>query len=245
MISVKNIFFSSEQHKIIDNFSIDFEENQLIGILSDDSEMVQYLLRIIGGIIPPDKGSVTINNVDIFKGKPDEIRKLRQHSSFVFQSGGLLSNLTILENLMLPLDYFYPYKNRIEKYEKIFSFFIEFDLDERILNERPAALSSTVRKVLLFIRAYLIDPELTIYDRPFDYLNMKYKDLFMNRIINHKNLNTTTQIFYNSNDKSLYDVANICYVISKGALIKKGKWIELLNDDSISVKNIVKNILGT
>lgn len=244
MISLKNICFNSRQNKIIDNLSIDFEINQLIGILSDDVEMLQHLFRILGGIIPPDEGNVIINNVDIFNGTPEDIRNLRKHLSFVFQSGGLISNLTILENLMLPLDYFYSDQSRVEKYEKIFFSFIEFDLDEKILNERPAALSSSIKKLLLFIRAYLIEPNSIMYDRPFDYLNMRHKDFIFKKITNIQALKSTSQIFYNTMDKSLYDTANICYVITKDSVITKGKWTELIMDNSVSVRNVIKNILG-
>jgi len=83
-----------------------------------------------------------------------------------------------------------------------------------------------------------------MYDRPFDYLNMRHKDFIFKKITNIQALKSTSQIFYNTIDKSLYDTANICYVITKDAVIKTGIWTELIMDNSVSVRNVIKNILG-
>ncbi len=244
MISLKNINLSSADTKVIENLSIDFEDNQLIGILIDDYELLQYIFRIISGIIPPDDGDVYLNGVDIFNAPPKDIRNLRKQVSYVFHSGGLISNLSILENLVLPLDYFYPDLGKIKKYERIFSLMVEFGLEEKMLNERPAALTSGQKKLMLFVRSFLTEPSIIIYNNPFDFLNMRQKEFIEKKILSYQNEKSVTQIFYNPIDKSLYDSSNICYVIIDAETIIKGNWKVLLKEESPIIKNIIRNIAG-
>lgn len=244
MISARNISFTLGEYKIIDNFSINIEGNQLVGILSDDVEFTHHLLRILGGIIPPDEGNIFIDNIDIHNSRGNEIQNLRKHLSFVFHSGGLISNLTILENLNLPFDFYYSRESHTEKYEKIFSLFFEFGLDKKILNERPAVLPQQINKILLFIRAFLINPNLIIYDRPFDYLNIKHKKLIIKKVAKYNESNAVSQIFFNTMDRTMYDLAKICYVVSKNSVLSVGRWEEIIKDNSISVKNVIQNYIG-
>ncbi|MBM4175939.1 MAG: ATP-binding cassette domain-containing protein [Ignavibacteria bacterium] len=244
MINLKNINLSSIDHKIIENLSIEFESKQLIGILSDDYEFIQYMFRMISGIIPPDDGGVYLNNVDIFNAPTNEIRNLRKQISYVFHSGGLISNLSLLENFILPLDYFYPDLSKVKKYEKIFSLMVEFGLEEKILNERPAVLTSSQKKLVLFVRAFLIEPSVIIYNNPFDFLNIRQKEFIEQKILSYQKEKSVTQIFYNPIDKSLYDSANICYVISDDKSIIQGSWKILIKEESPAIRNIIRNIAG-
>jgi ABC-type multidrug transport system ATPase subunit len=101
---------------------------------------------------------------------PDSIASV----CFFFNTGILLSNLSLIENISLPYRYhakadtWTEYENRITSWVKFF----HLDLD---LTQRPAGINLTMQKIISYIRNLIIQPTIYIFDAPLFQLNYPYQ----------------------------------------------------------------------
>ncbi len=241
MIQVNNLTHTLDSDLILNNFSYKFITGQLTGILSPIEEHVPELLKIICGITEPQKGSVFIEGVDIFNGAAELIKATRKKVSFVFNRGGLLSNLSILENLLLPLDYHFPEETRDSKLEKIKFLFDHFELKLGLLSERPAKLHGQLIKLMLLIRAFLPNPTIILYDNPLADLEFSFKKKIIHHIaeLQQKQI---TQIFVSTSDV-LFEISDCNLVIKSGNLVEFGTWDTLIMSNLSITKSIIREYL--
>ena len=121
MLNIKNISKSYLGEKnnltlsVLKNISLDIKEGQIVSILGESGIGKSTLLNIIGGLIRPDNGFISINNEEI--KYDDNNSKLRISTfGYIFQSHCLLNEFTILENLILPqIIANKEYQNSLEK----------------------------------------------------------------------------------------------------------------------------------
>jgi ABC-type lipoprotein export system ATPase subunit len=128
-----------------------------------------FLLKVIGGILPPGTGDcrceIFFKGKDIYESSELEIEEIKKKISFVFCEGTMISNLSVKENLLLPIGYHCPGFDRNTVMEKIKKGFDFFEIPD-VLEKRPAEISYYVKKKLAFIRASLQEPELLLADKP-------------------------------------------------------------------------------
>lgn len=241
MIDVRNLTFSIDNENILSGVSVQFAPGSLTGILAPVEDRIAYLLKIICGITEPDTGEVVIDGINIQNALPDKLLEIRRNISFVFNRGGLLSNLSIRENLLLPMDYLMPQLSKAAKLEKIHNLFEHFGLSETILNERPARLHPQFLKMILLIRAFLTEPRIILYDNPLGDLEISFrKKIFAHIATLHQE--GVTQLFVSTSD-ILFEMADTNLVFSAGEIIESGAWDDLLISTHPITKKIIKEYL--
>lgn len=109
MIELKNItkIFSKADSQNILYKNMDFEVKswEFIAIVGRSGSWKSTILNLISGLLSPDGGQIIIDTQDITKLSQDEITKFRgKNMSFIFQQFHLIPNLTVAENITLPLE---------------------------------------------------------------------------------------------------------------------------------------------
>lgn len=109
MIELKNItkIFSKadSQNILYKNMDFEVKSGEFIAIVGRSGSWKSTILNLISGLLGPDEGSISIDNQDITKLFQDEITKFRgKNMSFIFQQFHLIPNLTVEENITLPLE---------------------------------------------------------------------------------------------------------------------------------------------
>jgi ABC-type transporter Mla maintaining outer membrane lipid asymmetry ATPase subunit MlaF len=241
MIEVSNLSFSIDNESILAGVSVQFAQGSLTGILAAVEDRIAYLLKIICGITEPDAGKVIVDGTDLLNASAEKLLEIRRNISFVFDRGGLLSNLSIRENLLLPMDYLMPELNKTTKLEKIHHLFAHFGLPEGILKERPARLHPQFLKMILLIRAFLTEPRIILYDNPLGDLEISFrKKIFAHIATLHGE--GVTQLFVSTSD-ILFEMADVNLVFSAGKIIESGPWDDLLINPHPVTKKIIKEYL--
>ena len=69
MIKVNNIFKSFKEEDVLKNVTFDFEKGAIVGFLGPNGAGKSTLIKILTGVISPDKGTIYINNNDITENK--------------------------------------------------------------------------------------------------------------------------------------------------------------------------------
>lgn len=165
IISIKDVYYSFEKIEIIKGISLDIIKGESLVIFGQSGSGKSTLLKLCAGICSPTKGQVFINGVDIYKLKRK--KKLEMMSSkigFVFQDGGLISNINIYDNLSLTLKYHNMYSEKeissmVQEKLKVFGL-------EEIGSQFPASLSPGQRKLASLARGTINQAEILFLDEP-------------------------------------------------------------------------------
>jgi len=148
-------------HLVLDSISAEFQEGECVALLGRSGSGKSTVLNLISGIDKPDNGSIMIQGKDI-TGLSEVDRTLfrRSHIGFIYQFFNLIPTLTVLENIMLPLEL---NKQRNEPLAR--SLLDEVGLLER-RDEYPDRLSGGEQQRVAIIRALVHDPLIVLADEP-------------------------------------------------------------------------------
>ena len=156
---------------VLDKVSLDIKKGEFVSLMGESGSGKSTLLYIIGGLDKPTEGSVIIDDKDINTLKEKEIAKFRrQDIGFVFQFYNLVQNLTVEENIMLPVvmdgKKEKDYKDRLDKILKIVG--LE---DKR--KSLPNQLSGGQQQRVSIARAVILNPKVILADEPIGNLDSK------------------------------------------------------------------------
>ena len=159
------------QVKVLQDLSFEIEEGEFVSLMGASGSGKSTLLYLIGGLDKPTDGKVYINDKDINKLKEKEMAKLRRKDiGFVFQFYNLVQNLTVEENIMLPVvmdgKKEKDYKDRLEKILKIIGL-------ENKRKNLPNELSGGQQQRVSIARAIILSPKLLLADEPIGNLDSK------------------------------------------------------------------------
>ena len=124
IVKVKGLMkkFGSKENlnNVLDNISFEIEKGEFVSLMGESGSGKSTLLYLIGGLDKPTNGEVLIDGKDINKMKEKQLAELRRKDiGFVFQFYNLVQNLTVEENIMLPVimdgKKEKDYKDRLEK----------------------------------------------------------------------------------------------------------------------------------
>jgi putative ABC transport system ATP-binding protein len=141
-----------------------FRRGELLVLLGKSGSGKSTLLNLVGGIDQPSSGSIWVGEQDL-TSMDEHARTLyrRQHVGFIFQFFNLLPTLTVIENILLPLEL----NNRADRKGKRYAFELleQVGLADRA-NSYPDKLSGGEQQRIAIARALVHDPLLILADEP-------------------------------------------------------------------------------
>lgn len=175
IIEVKNICKSfgckENRTKVLDNLSLTVEKGEFLSLMGASGSGKSTLLYLIGGLDTPESGEILLNGRDIAKLRDKELSKLRREGmGFVFQFFNLVQNLTVEDNILLPLvmDGKDPKKYR----ERLDSILKTAGLSDK-RRSYPSQLSGGQQQRCAIARAVIYEPQILLADEPTGNLDSK------------------------------------------------------------------------
>jgi putative ABC transport system ATP-binding protein len=161
----KSFPLASGTFQALKNVSLHIQKGQLVAITGKSGSGKSTLLNIIAGIDKPTQGSVSINGVQVEKLSESALATWRgKNIGVVFQFFQLLPTLTILENVMLPMDFCSSYPKR-ERREHALALLERVGIREQA-DKLPSTLSGGQQQRAAIARALANDPPVIIADEP-------------------------------------------------------------------------------
>jgi lipoprotein-releasing system ATP-binding protein len=149
---------------VLKGLDLTLERGEMVAIVGASGVGKSTLLHVLGGLDPPDEGSVRINDVDLRELSDDALVAFRnQHVGFVFQFHHLLPEFTAAENAEMPLRI--ARKKAAECRARAASLLTRVGLAER-LDHRPGMLSGGEQQRVAIARALVMRPTLLLADEP-------------------------------------------------------------------------------
>lgn len=195
------------------SFSLSTGESLII-ITSRPEESLQ-LCRLMIGNVALSSGSISLFNSDISAQTIIDQLQVRQKIAFILPSGGLISNLKMWENIMLPL--FYHTGEVSETQEKLAEEMLDFFGYKENVMVLPAKLSLYEKRMTAFIRAVVQKPEMIIYADCFEGISESHgkKLLTAAQELSNKNRQISSLYISSSSDFAEMHTNIPCHYIHK------------------------------
>lgn len=167
----KSFGTKENENVVLNNISLEIEKGEFVSLMGESGSGKSTLLYLIGGLDNPTSGKVYINDKDISILKEKEMAELRRKGiGFVFQFYNLVQNLSVEENIMLPVvmdgKKEKDYKDRLDKILNI----IGLEDKRKAL---PNQLSGGQQQRVSIARAIILSPEVILADEPIGNLDSK------------------------------------------------------------------------
>lgn len=164
MIEVKNITKSFEGRPVLKNISTVFEDGKTNLIIGRSGSGKTVMIKNIIGLMRPDSGQILYDGRDLTLMNKEDLKILRKEMGMLFQGSALFDSMTVLENVMFPLDMFSKASTKERQMRA------EFCLDRVNLSEAghlyPSEISGGMMKRAAIARAIALNPKYLFCDEP-------------------------------------------------------------------------------
>lgn len=165
VISIKGLYKSFEDNDVLQGIDFELHKGENVIVLGRSGSGKSVLIKIIAGLMKPDKGVVSVLGKEVRKLNKKELIELRLKLGFLFQHSALYDSMTVRENLEFPL------KRNVRNIS-------QGKIDEAVddvldavgladtADQLPAELSGGQQKRIAIARTIIMKPEIILYDEP-------------------------------------------------------------------------------
>ena len=204
MIEIKNLHKSFDDKEVLHDINITFEDGKTNLIIGQSGSGKTVLMSNIVGLLEPTKGEILYDGRDFVTMSKKEKVLMRREMGMIFQSAALFDSMSVLENVMFPLDMFSTMTLRERKHRAM-------ECLERVNlmgaeNKSPGEISGGMQKRVAIARAIVLNPRYLFCDEPNSGLDPKTslvidellhgltKEFNMTTIINTHDMNSVMGI---------------------------------------------------
>lgn len=164
MIQVKSLYKSFEDKDVLLDINATFNQGKTNLIIGQSGSGKTVFIKCLVGLLKPTKGQILYDNRDFLSMSKNEKKLLRREMGMIFQSAALFDSLSVLENVMFPLDMFSSdtLRDRTRR--------AQFCLDRvNLLDAQkkfPGEISGGMQKRVAIARAIALNPKYLFCDEP-------------------------------------------------------------------------------
>ena len=225
LVSVRNLTFSRGSKKIFDDISLDFQRGKITAIMGPSGTGKTTLLKLIGGQLFPERGSIFVDGQNVHQLRRSDLYDLRKRLGMLFQSGALLTDMTVFDNVAFPL------REHTHLPESMIRTLVLMKLQAVGLRGArdlmPNELSGGMSRRVALARAIALDPMMILYDEPFTGQDPISMGALVHLI---KSLNTIlglTSIIVSHDVHETSVIADYIYVMCGGRIAEQGTFTAL------------------
>ncbi len=216
---VKRFSNAAGEFTVLKGVDLAIKRGEFVSIVGKSGSGKSTLLNMVTGIDHPSDGQVVVNGTDIYTGMTESQRSnwRGRNLGIVFQFFQLLPMLTLLENVMLPMDYvdMYDFDERPARAMEL----LKLVGLEKFANKLPILVSTGQQQLAAIARAMACDPPLLIADEPTGNLDTRSADTIIRLFEHFVSLGKT--IVMVTHDPSLTSRTHRNIIISDGELINE------------------------
>ena len=190
MIKVRNLKLKYPHSRdfVFDGVSFDINQGDFVVLSGSSGAGKSSLLNLLHLNLPSASGSVDIFNHDISKISRLTKSRMRQQMGFIFQGFNLLNDLTVFDNVALPLRIAKKSEKEIEK--TVIELLAWIDLSDK-KDELPVSLSGGEQQKVAIARAIINKPRLILADEPTGSIDIQTGDKILKLLKEMNRLGTT------------------------------------------------------
>ena len=206
--------------KALSHLELKVFEGEFIAIMGPSGSGKSTAMHLVGSLDVPTRGTVYLNGENIAELSESDLAQIRGRKiGFIFQSFNLINNLTVKENVMLPMMFQgTSFEEREEKAEELLSL---VELSDR-MDHYPGEISGGQMQRVAIARSLANDPEVILADEPTGNLDTKTGKIVM-EFLEKLNKEGKTIIMVTHDSDLAEKYAEVIYWLRDGALEKVTK----------------------
>ncbi|WP_375751481.1 phospholipid ABC transporter ATP-binding protein MlaF [Vibrio sp. HN007] len=238
LVTINNLSFYRGDRAIFNDVSLKVPKGKVTAIMGPSGIGKTTLLRLIGGQIPPEKGEIWFDGLNIPTLKRSKLYIARKKMSMLFQSGALFTDINVFDNVAFPL------REHTELPEEIIRTMVLLKLEavglrgaEKLM---PSELSGGMARRAALARAIALDPEMIMYDEPFVGQDPITMGVLVELIRNLNQALGLTSIVVSHDVPEVMSIADLVYLLADGRIIATGTPQELRDNPDPMVQQFLQ-----
>ena len=210
----------------VDHVNLTIPDGLLIGLLGPSGCGKSTVLNLLSGLLSPNEGRIFFGQEDVTDLPPE-----KRGVGLVFQSYALYPHLTVLQNILFPLQNLRG-KDKLTKEqmrEKALEVAKLVQIDT-LLDRKPAALSGGQQQRVAIARALVKMPRLLLLDEPLSNLDARLRLQTREELRRIQNETNITTIFVTHDQEEAMSISDLIVVMKDGAIHQVGKPQEVYDD---------------
>lgn len=181
---------------VLQDLNLSIEQGEFVAIVGFSGTGKTTLINLLAGLLRPDTGVMTLNDLEIVSPGPDR--------GVVFQNYSLLPWLTVFENILLAVDQVNPNWSALKKQTYVEQCIETVNLTAA-RDKRPKELSGGMRQRVSLARALAIEPQILLLDEPLSALDALTRATLQDEITRlHQQTRKTVVLITNDPDEGIY-----------------------------------------
>lgn len=240
LLEVSHLVGGYDGTAVIKDCTMEVQPGEIVVIMGGSGSGKSTFLRHLIGLKEPMSGDISLFGNSLYRSDYFDRLKMLRNIGVAFQSGALLSSLTVAENVALPL------REHSDLDTETVDFIVNMKLDFVGLLDKghllPSELSGGMLKRAAVARAIALDPRLTVMDEPSAGLDPVVAAALDDLIIKLKESLGMSVIVVTHELESAFKIADKIVVLDRGHIIFTGTVDEIKASDNTRIQNLIHRI---
>lgn len=238
LVDIQNMTFKREDRVIYDDISLSIPKGKVTAIMGPSGIGKTTLLRLIGGQLKPNEGSIFFDGKNIPALSRADLYEERKRMSMLFQSGALFTDMNVYDNIAFPI------REHTKLSEDVIEKIVLLKLEAvglrgaRML--KPNELSGGMARRVALARSIALDPELILYDEPFAGQDPISMGVIVRLIKALGEALGLTSVVVSHDVQEVMSIADYIYIIADKKIIGQGTPDDIHQQTSPLVQQFVK-----
>jgi len=237
LVEIRGLHFSRNGRPIFRGVDLDIRRGQVTAIMGPSGSGKTTLLKLIGAQLTPDAGTISFDGEDVHRLRRRELYRLRKRMGMLFQSGALLTDLSVYDNVAFPLREHTRLPDRLIRHLVLTRLHAVGLRGAREL--MPAELSGGMARRVALARALVLDPMMIMYDEPFTGQDPISMGVLVKLIHTINDALGLCSVVVSHDVRETLSIADYVYIISDGEVVGQGTPDELEDAGSPWVEQFV------
>ena len=204
-------------NKVLVEASLEINAGEIVAILGASGSGKSVTLKMINGLMVPDKGSVDVLDYRVNEMRERDLAPLRRRISYLVQGGALFDSMTVFDNIAFPIREHLEMEPD-ELTQRVATLLRMVQLDD-VEHLAPSELSGGMKKRVAVARALALEPEIILYDEPTTGLDPVTGEAIANLILDlNRRLNVTSVVV-------THDIPLVIRVAERVAFLEHGGFV--------------------
>lgn len=241
MIQVVDVYRSFGRQQVFKGINLQVNKGEILAIVGRSGSGKTVMLKLLIGLLRPDRGQVLIEGTDITKLYARRLDRVRERFGMLFQGGALFDSMTVFDNVAFPL------REKTKLSEAEIAAAVQGMLEKVGLADMgykfSAELSGGMKKRAALARALITGPSIVLFDEPTTGLDPILVRAIHELILDTHHTFGYTAVVVSHEIPEVFDIATRVAMMHEGRIIEEGTPETILKSSNPLIQQFITGSL--